>query len=353
MNDGIRDLLIRLTEPIGPSGFESAAAAAWRRMAEPIADEVTWDLAGNSYAWLRTGDDAPTVVIEAHIDEIGLQITHIDDAGYLWIGEVGGWDAQVLVGQRIRFQGNDGQVIGVIGRKARHLLEPSDREKATETKALWVDIGASGRDDASRLVTVGDYGVIDAPFIDLQNGLVAGRAIDNRSSAVVILEALRLLAENRPTVNVVALAAAREEISFAGAYAAAHQLAPLAAIAVDVTHSTDYPEADKRRDAEVRLGGGPVITRGSSTSAPLTGLLIQTARKNGMSYALQASPSKTYTDADAMIEAGSGSATAVVSIPTRYMHSPNETISLSDVAACAELIAASVREITRETELRP
>jgi endoglucanase len=240
-----------------------------------------------------------------------------------------------------------------VGRKALHLLSPSDREKAVELKQLWVDIGATSREEAQQRVRVGDYGVVDAPFLHLTDDVVSARANDNRAGTVVILEALRLLSERRPAVNVVALAATREEISYAGAFTASVQLAPLAAFVVDVTHATDYPEADKRKDDEVRLGGGPVITRGSSTNPRLTDELIALAERLELPFAIQASPDKSWTDADAMIQAGRGTATAIISIPTRYMHSPNETISLGDLSACAELIAEMTATITPESDFRP
>ena len=344
--------LRRLVAEIGPSGFEGDVGRVWREDAERFADEVTHDAVGNSYAWLRGPEGAPVVAIEGHIDEIGFQITHIDPEGFLWMGEIGSWDASVVVGQRITFRGRDSNVVGVVGRKASHLMSPSDREKAPELKTLWVDIGASNRADARRRVEVGDYGVVDAPWLALTDDLVSSRAIDNRAGAWVALSALERLAADRPAVTVVALAATREEISFAGATTGAHSAAPIAAVVIDVTHATDYPEADKRRNGEVSLGGGPVISRGASISPVVARGLMEAADRIGQPYAVDAQPSATWTDSDGMVKGGHGVACGLVSIPLRYMHSPNETASLADIDACAELVAAYVKGLPANPDFR-
>ena len=344
-----------LIETPGPSGYERDVAAVWRTEAETFADEVDRDLTGNSFAWLRSSNpDAPTVLIEGHIDEIGIQITHVDPEGYIWFDAIGGWDAQVLTGQRIRFLTSGVEpVVGVIGRKAAHLLKAEDRDKAVKIEDLWIDIGAGSRDDALKRVNIGDAGVVDAPFTGIGDGLIVSRAIDNRSGAFVALEVLRLLSEDRPFVNVVALAAAQEEISFAGAFTAAFSTEPTVAIAIDVTHATDYPGADKKRNDEVALGSGPVLTRGSSANPVVYERLAAAAKSAEISFTVQGSARATWTDADAMIRSGRGPATGVVSIPTRYMHSPNETIAVRDLDACAELLAEFIRQIDAESDFRP
>jgi endoglucanase len=344
-----------LIETPGPSGYERDVAAVWRTEAETFADEVDRDLTGNSFAWLRSSNpDAPTVLIEGHIDEIGIQITHVDPEGYIWFDAIGGWDAQVLTGQRIRFLTSGVEpVVGVIGRKAAHLLKAEDRDKAVKIEDLWIDIGAGSRDDALKRVNIGDAGVVDAPFTGIGDGLIVSRAIDNRSGAFVALEVLRLLSEDRPFVNVVALAAAQEEISFAGAFTAAFSTEPTVAIAIDVTHATDYPGADKKRNDEVALGSGPVLTRGSSANPVVYERLAAAAKSAEIPFTVQGSARATWTDADAMIRSGRGPATGVVSIPTRYMHSPNETIAVRDLDACAELLAEFIRQIDAESDFRP
>ncbi|MEJ7762498.1 MAG: M20/M25/M40 family metallo-hydrolase [Thermomicrobiales bacterium] len=351
----LRDLLAAAS----PSGYESEAVGVWRREAETFA-AVDHDVLGNAYARLgtgmveRDGPARPVVLIEGHIDEIGLLITHVDESGYLWFQEIGGWDAQVLPGQRVRIAGTDGPVAGVIGRKAAHIVRRDDDGKATKTRDLWIDIGAAGRAAALARVSPGDPAVVEAPFLELTDDLIVSRALDNRVGAFVALESLRLLSEDPPAgVEVVALAAVQEEVSFAGATTAAYRVAPAVAIAIDVTHATDYPEADKKADGEVRLGGGPVLTRGASINPVVFAGLRRAAGELGLDCPVQGAPRASGTDADAMIKVGPGTATGLVSIPNRYMHSPNEMVSLADLDAAATLIATYVRTITAGIDFRP
>lgn len=346
------DFLRRLLDTPGPSGFERAPARVWRGEAEGFADEVWGDLTGNSYARLiREG--GPKVLIAGHIDEIGLQITHIDEQGFLWFNPIGGWDDQVVVGQRVRISGRDGDVPGVIGKKAAHLLKPEDRKKPSKLRDLWIDIGASDRADARRRVEVGDAAVIDAGFVQLTDDLCVSRSMDNRVGAFVALEATRRLAGDRPEADVYAVATAQEETSFSGAFTASFQIQPMVAIALDVTHTTDYPGADKQTNGEVRLGGGPVLSRGASCNPVVFEELRRIGLELGFDCPIQGVPKTSGTDADAMIRSGPGMATAVVSIPNRYMHSPNEMVSMTDLDATANLVAAFVRTVTAESDFRP
>ncbi len=350
------DVLRRLLDAPGPSGYEQTPARIWRAEAERFADDVWHDVAGNSYARVAaasSADAAPTVLIAGHVDEIGFVVTHIDPEGFLWFAPIGGWDDQVIVGQRIRILGRDGEVVGVIGKKAAHLLRKEDRDRPTELRDLWIDIGAKDRADARRRVEVGDAAVIDAGFVQLTDDLCVSRSLDNRVGAFVALEAVRLLAAERPAVNACAVATAREEISFAGARTAAFSIAPAVAIAVDVTHATDYPGADKKANDEVKLGGGPVLSRGASINPVVFGGLRDTARGLGLDCPVQAAARSSGTDADAMTDAGPGTACGLVSIPNRYMHSPSEVVSLSDLAAAARLIAAFIGTLTPDSDFRP
>jgi endoglucanase len=353
------DFLKRLLATPGPSGDEAAAARLWREYTGGFADRVWADVRGNSYAVLEGtqpdgGKAAPRVLLAGHIDEIGVMITYIDDNGFLSFAGVGGWDPQVLVGQRIRLLGRQGEVIGVIGKKPIHLLKGSEREQASKIDDLWIDIGARDKAEAQERVRVGGVGVIDAPVYELPNRRIVSRSIDDRIGAFTVAEALRLLAADRPQATVAAVATSQEEVGdFVGARTAAYSFDPQAAIAVDVTFATDHPDSNKRRQGDVRLGGGPVLERGSSNSPVVYELLLTSAEREGIPYSVSASPSATGTDADAIHLARGGVATAVVSIPNRYMHSPNEMIQLDDVEQAARLIAAFVRSLTAETDFIP
>ena len=191
----VPDLLKRLLTASGPSGHETDPARAWREACSRFAPEVGADHLGSSFARVPGTGDGPRLAIVGHIDEIGVHVSHIDDDGYLRFGEVGGWDAIVLVGQRVRLQTRNGAVTGVIGRKPIHLLKDDDRKKVPELKELHIDIGAKDGDEARELVRIGDVAVIDAGPLELLNGRVVARALDNRVGCFVAAEAARLVAE--------------------------------------------------------------------------------------------------------------------------------------------------------------
>lgn len=347
--------LKRLLNAPGPSGFEARAARVWRDEAEGFCDEVTHDVVGNSYAWMKAAErvDAPTVVFMGHIDEIGFLITHIDPEGYLWFGPLGGWDDQVVVGQRVRILGRERDVIGVIGKKASHLLKEEDRNKPTKLDELWIDIGAASFEEAHALVEVGDPAVIDSWFAQLTDDRCVSRSMDNRVGSFVALEAARLLAKDRCDANVCAIASVTEETTFGGALTAAIAAPSAVGIAIDLTHATDYPGADKKRDHLASVGGGPVLTRGSTLNDPVFYGLCEAANAVDIKYTIQATGSSSGTDADPMVRTGPGTATGLVSIPARYMHSPNELVSLRDIDQATRLLAAFVRTIDRNSDFRP
>ncbi len=348
MDERSKRFLFDLLTSASPSGFEEPAARIWRTEAESFADEVNVDNNGNSVARLR--GSGPKVVVEGHIDEIGLMVTHIDDEGYVWFRPIGGWDDQILTGQRVRLMGTSGPVAGVIGRKPAHLLSAEDRGKASQIKELWIDIGATSGQQARERVAVGDPVVIEQPIVDLGNNRIAGRGVDNRMGAWVALETLRLLAQDRPAADVYALAAVQEEITFLGARTSAFALEPDVAIVLDVTHATDHPDSDKRGQGDIRIGGGPVLARGSAVNPLVQARLAEIAHSNGIAYGVDATPRSTGTDADAIAPSRGGVPTGVVSVPNRYMHSPNEVISLDDLDSAARLISLFVRDLSRGSD---
>jgi putative aminopeptidase FrvX len=347
MEERSHEFLRRLLDAPGPSGFETAAARVWRSEAERFATGVDVDVGGNSYATVGEGGH-PRIMLAGHIDEIGVMITHVDEQGFLYVDGIGGWDPQVLVAQRIRFLTRSGSVVGVVGRKPIHLIRPEEKEKAVRLQDLWVDVGASTRDHASGMgLRVGDPGIVDTGFLELADGRIASRAIDNRIGAYVVLEALRELARDAPAARVTAVATTQEEIAWqgGGARTAAFRVDPTIAIAVDVTFATDAPGVEKKENGEHALGSGPVLSRGSAIHPLLFERLAETADREGIPFTIQASARHTSTDADAIHVQRGGVATAVISIPNRYMHSPSEIVSMNDVEASIRLIAAFCRGV--------
>jgi putative aminopeptidase FrvX len=350
VNEEAKTFLMNLLQTASPSGFEEEGARLWRAEAEKFADEVWVDVNGNSFAKLNgTG---PTVVLEGHVDEIGLQVSHVDDEGYLWFQPIGGWDDQVLTGQHVRILAKDGPIIGVIGRKPRHLLSPEDVSKATKIKELWIDIGAKDGEAARARVQVGDPIVVEREVAELENGIIAGRGLDNRVGCFVALEALRRLSEDRPTATVVAMAGIQEEIGFRGAQTGAYSLEPDVAIVLDVTHATDHPDADKRGNSDVPINGGPVLARGSVVHPAVYQMLVEAAARDNISYSVDAVPKSSGTDADGMMTSRGGVPCGIVSFPCRYMHSPSELVSLNDLDKSAALLVSFAKGVGEELDLR-
>jgi putative aminopeptidase FrvX len=343
---GLLDKLLRVP---GPSGYEAPAAATWREAASFAS--VSSDGIGSSVA--RIGEAGPLLAVIGHIDEIGLVIRHIDEKGFLWFAPIGGWDPQILVGQRVQVQGPEGPVQGVVGRRPLHLLDAEARKKVVEMKALHIDVGAADRDEAAAMVRVGDPVVIDSEPRSLAGGRLVSRSMDNRLGAYVALEALRRCQERGlQASSFAAIAAVQEEIGLFGARTSTFAVEPDLAVVVDVTHATDAPGIDEKELGSHALGSGPVIYRGATLSPQVFELMVAAAEKAGIEHTVGATGNSTGTDADAVQFARSGVPTGLVSIPLRYMHSPVEMVDLADLEDTVELIAAFAGGLDAGIDLR-
>src|SRR3954454_10825362 len=326
------DLLRSLLTAPGPSGYETAPARVWREAAAEFGAEVSGDVVGSSVARVKGRGDGPLTIVVGHIDEIGLVVRHIDDKGYLWFGGIGGWDPQILVGQRVEVVTRDGSLPGVVGKKPIHLLKDEERKKAPELRDLHIDIGAMA--------------VIAGEPVDLLGERVVSRSMDNRLGAFVAFEAARLVAaDGGAPGDVAAVAVTQEEITFAGATTSAFSLEPGVAIVVDVTFATDAPGIDEKEQGKHEMGSGPVITRGSTIHPAVFELLYETVESHKIPFTVDASSRYTGTDADAIHLSRRGVPTGIVSVPLRYMHSPVELVQLDDVHNAARLIAAFAQRV--------
>ena len=347
----VPELLDRLLRTPSPSGYEAPAAQVWRDAASFA--ELETDRIGSSIARVPGAGDGPLVAIVGHIDEIGLTITHVDEKGYAWFLPIGGWDAQILVGQRVEVQTRDGLVAGVIGRKPVHLLKDEQKKMAVELTGLHIDIGAADRDEALALLRIGDPVVIRAEPMRLAGGRLVSRSLDNRLGSYVALEVARRCHERGGlTADVAGVAAVQEEIGLHGGGTSAYLLQPDLAIAVDVTHATDVPGVEEKESGSHPLGSGPVIGRGSTLAPKAYELLAEAAESAGIEYSVEASGRWTGTDADAYQISRAGIPTGLVSIPLRYMHSPVEMVQLDDVENTARLIAAFAQRLDPQTDFK-
>jgi endoglucanase len=343
----IPKLLDDLLRASGPSGQEADPARVWRAGCSEFADEVVADTLGSSKAVVRGTAGGPTLAVVGHIDEIGIHVTHIDDDGFVKFGDVGGWDALVLVGQRVRILARSGPITGVIGRKPIHLIKPDERKNAPELKDLHVDIGAASGDEARSMVRIGDVAVIDVEPLSLPNGRVVSRALDNRVGSYVAARAAQLVAAaGGAPGDVVGMAVVQEETSFGGSRTSAFSLNPDVAIAVDVTFETKQPGVELGQITKHEFGSGPVVSRGSTLHPLVFELLHSTAESEGIPFTVESHGRTTGTDADAFHIARAGIPTGLVSVPNRYMHSPVEMCQLDDIENAAKLIAAFAQKLT-------
>ena len=333
--------LVDLLNARSPSGYESEAQAVVDRYMEPAATRYQKDALGNRIATLGAGG-GPTLLLAGHMDELGFIITYVDDKGFLYFQNVGGIDVNTISGRRVSILTRNGVVKGVTGKRAIHLLTAEERKKVPEQHNLWIDIGAKNKAEALDRVRIGDVAVTDQSFELMTGSIGVARAFDNKAGCYVVMESLRRLAAQKPVpeATVVSVATSQEEIGCRGARAVVGGVKADFAIAVDVGHATDHPECDNRRFGEFKLGGGPIITRGANISPVIFDRLVEVAEKEGISFQIEADPRPTGTDGRELQMAPGGLATAVVSVPLRYMHTPSEIVDLQDIEHTVRLLVA-------------
>ncbi len=346
------DFLKSLAETPSPSGFEQRVQRVVRRRMKPFSDSIETDLHGNVVVGLNP-KGTPRVMLAGHCDQIGLMTNYIDDNGYIFFLPIGGIDPSVVPGSRVVVHTRHGPVEGVIGRKPIHVLKPEERGAKIELREMWVDIGTKGRKETEQVVNIGDPITFRLELVHLGNGLVTSPAFDNKCGTFVVMEALRLCSAKKLRCALFAVSTVQEEIGIRGAKTSCYGVDPLVGIAVDVTHATDYPDIDKRVNGNIKLGAGPAIATGANINPRLEALLVKTAKAKRIPFQMEAAPSGTGTDANAIQLTRAGVAAALVSIPNRYMHTQVEVVSLSDLEAAAKLIAETVAAIGPSTNFIP
>lgn len=352
MDANPRRFLDQLLATPGVSGYEQPVQSVVREYASAFAQPVETDVHGNVFAGVNP-DGKLRVMLAGHCDQIGLLVSWIDDAGFLFFQTVGGWDPQQLVGQAVTVWTAGGPVPGVIGRKPIHLLDENERKQVASLKSMWIDIGCRSRDEAGERVRVGDSVTLPLQSRELANSLLAGPALDNRCGVWVVLEALRRAALLTPAAAVWAVSTVQEEIGLRGAQTAAFHLAPQVGIAVDVTHATDFPDSDRKQQGQIKLGGGPVIQRGPNVNPRVADRLLELAAEKGIPVQLAALGRAASNDSNVLQISRGGVATGIVAIPNRYMHSGVETVSLDDLEHAANLLAAFCASLTAEQSFVP
>ena len=340
--------LTELLHARSPSGYEREAQAVFDRYVKPAADSYVGDALGNRIATLNPAGD-PTLMLAGHIDELGLIITYVNKDGFIYFDTIGGHDRTVISGRRVVIQTSNGTVKGVTGKRAIHLMDEADRKKVPEIHEIWIDIGAKSKKEALERISIGDAATYDHEF-ELINGSVGtARAFDNKVGAYIVGETIIRLSRERkkPAARVVAVATSQEEIGTRGAMGSGYSVDPQVALVVDVGHATDHPDCDNRKYGETKLGGGPILCRGPNINPKVYEGLIKAAKKLKIPYQVESDPRPTGTDARAIQVARGGVATAVVSIPLRYMHTPSEIVDLEDVERCVKLFVEFAKGVAK------
>ncbi len=340
--DDLKSLLKKLSDAHGISGYEDEVGEIVKAELEDYVDEIRVDRLGNVIC-IKNGREFKEM-IAAHMDEIGFMVKHIDDKGFIRFTPIGGWFDQIALGQRVILHGKKGRVYGVVGCKPPHLMRGDERKKAVELKDMFIDIGASSKDDVLEMgIEVGTPITIDRELVELGESRVTGKALDNRAGLAMMIQALR---ETRSDATIFAVGTVQEEVGLKGAKVSAFAIEPDVAIATDVCIAADFPGAESAH-MDVKLGKGPAITiadasgRGLIAGKRVLSWLRETAEKFGIPYQLEVAEGGT-TDATAIHLTKAGVPTGVVSVPARYIHSPVEVIDLEDLKNGALLIARAL-----------
>lgn len=336
----------------GTSGYEQKVQSVVRNFLEPYADRIHTDLHGNVIAW-KNESSARRILIDAHCDQIGLLVTHIDDNGFVFCQTIGGWDPQQLVGQTVVIDTASGPLPGVISRKAIHLLEDNERNQVVKLQDLWIDIGATSGAESREKVRIGDPVTLRMGYSKLLNRRIAGPAMDDRVGLWVGLEAFRRAAEMNPKCAIICVSAVQEEIGLRGAKTAAYGVDPHVGIALEVTHATDCPTVDKRQLGDLKVGQGPVVFRGPNMNDKLFNALSASAQATGSKMQIAATGKAASNDAAVIQTNRAGVATGLISIPNRYMHSGVEVVSLDDLEHAATLLAHFLANACPDTDWTP
>jgi tetrahedral aminopeptidase len=351
MKDEQKNYLRTLVETHGTPGFEERVQEVFRARVASVCEQVTTDVMGSVTAVMNPGGQV-RVLLDGHSDEIGFMVTYVDDHGYLWFTPSGGWDAEVVVSQRVLVHTSSGSLCGVIGKKAIHLMSPEDRKNKSELHSLWVDIGATDGEEAKKLVRIGDPITMDAPFRETLGGRAVAKSFDNRIGLFAVSETLRCLPQDVEAA-VFGVSAVQEEVGLRGAQTAAFAAEPHVGIAIDVTHATDYPEVSKKKHGDIKLGGGPVIGRGPNINNKVFERMIAVAEAASIPYQIEAEGRGTGTDANVIQLTRSGVATGLVSLPLRYMHNPCEMLQFDDLDNLVKLLVAFVVSLKSDDDWTP
>ncbi len=352
MDKELKNFFRELVEAPSPSGFEEPAQRVFRKFVKKYSDEVKTDVHGNVIAF-RKGQGKLKLMVSGHADEVGFMVNFIDNDGFIYFRPIGGIDTSILSGLKVDIYTKSGKVRGVIGRKAIHMMEKDEKHTPPKLKDLWIDIGAKDKKQTESIVSVGDPITFELGMEELRNGLVLTKATDNKAGVFATGALLKYLNKKKISVNLYCVSSVQEELGLRGARTSAFGIDPDLGLAFDVTTATDHPTTEKKEYGDICLNKGPVISKGANINPVIYQMLIETARKNKIDYQIEAAPRSTGTDANAIQLTRSGVATGLISFPNRYMHTPIEIVSLSDIENAVMLAGEFIKRLNDRIDFTP
>ena len=353
MREASLNFLRTLVNTPSPVGHETRGQRVWLDYAGQFADETFSDAYGNCVAVLNKGG-GPRVMLAAHADEIAMAVNYLDEDGFIYVRKLGGVDAAITKAQRIVIHTRHGAVKGVVGNVAPHLTKQEDEPKPPKIHEIFIDIGVGSRKEAEKLVRIGDPITLVDEFDILRGNLAVARAFDNRIGTFAVAETLRLLREGKTPLNaeVCAVSNVQEEVGLLGARQIAYSLKPDLALVVDVTHATDYPTVSKQQHGDTKIGKGPTLTHGGCNHPEVVKRLEEVAKAKKIPLQHEAMSATSGTDTDVIFWTRGGIASALISLPNRYMHSPVEVVSLKDLELIPQLLAGFVQSLKKGGEFK-
>ena len=322
-----------------PTGFETPGQKLWLEYLKPYIDEYEVDVYGTTVGVINPGKDYK-VVIEAHADEIAWFVNYIDEKGYIYVIRNGGSDHQIAPSMRVKLHTKKGKVDGIFGWPAIHVRDHAKEPQPT-IKNLTIDVGASSKEEVEEMgIHVGTVATFEADAMDLNKKYLVARALDNRAGGFMIAEVARLLKENKKKLpyTLYIVNSVQEEIGLRGAEMISRRLKPNVALITDVCHDTHSPMYNKKEQGDTKCGGGPCVTTGPAVQNNMLDMLISVAEKKKIPFQRMAASRFTGTDTDAFAYSDIGVASALVSLPLKYMHTTVEMVDYSDVEQCIKLM---------------
>jgi len=344
--------LKQLVEAPSPSGFEEPVQKIVREQMMKFADEVKTDVHGNVIG-IRNPRGSPRLMLAGHCDEIGFMIRYIDKDGFIFFSSIGGIDAHIVPGKRVKIHTRNGPVLGVVGKKPIHIMEQEEKKKVVKLSEQWIDIGVKDKKEAEKLVSVGDPITFTEGLERLQGELVSSRGFDNKMGTFVVCEVLKEIADKPLEAAIFAASTVQEEVGLRGARTAAYFINPQVGIAVDVGVASDFPEVDKKKEGEIRIGEGAILYRGANINPKVAELLMTIAQEENIPYQLSGEAKATPTDANVIQISRAGVAAGLVSVPLRYLHTPVEVLSLRDLENVVKLLSTFVQRLNGKMSFIP